>query len=633
MASHFAPQHAKGKTSRRASGAQRPSSHSRSDASYYAAARKSRRRGGGNGGSHRGRTVGIAVAVVLAAVLVAVGTAGVMLYRSAMSVRDRASTIMAQASTLTDALQSGDNEGLSSSVGVIVENTNAINNEVNSTLWDLATYIPVVGEDIRSVQTLGTAAHSLVNGALVPITNNISGMSLSDLLQDGAVNIEMVRTLSSSVSDALPVIQGSIDTITALPEAHIPQLRDILSRVQEPLQQVKGALDQVEPVLDVLPQMLGADGQARTYLVIAQNNSELRSTGGLPGSWATLTVSDGVISMGSDFETILHRPGFNVSATQEEIWHICSTIHTDPAQVNFTPDFSRVGELSREYWQQAGYGDVDGVIAVDPVFLQRLLSLTDGFTAPDGVTVDGTNAAEVLLSDTYWKFGNDGDTQDAYFASVASLAFEHIMNNLGNTGFTDLLDVISKSAEDGRLLVWMYNEEEQAAMSSMGLTGALSTDESTSVLGVYLNDDTVSKISWYASVGTEIGEGVKNADATVTYDVTTTLTNTITQEEAASAPRYISGENANKRDVSDMLTYVSFFAPAGGTISDFSVSEGGLIEEPDHRTVYGFDRVSAHVHARAGETVTFSYKVTVSADATEPLALRTTPLAQESLIQ
>lgn len=552
-----------------------------------------------------------------------------------MTVKDSASAIMAQAATLKDSLKNGDEAGLNGSVNVIVSNTDTISSEVSSPLWTAASFIPVVGEDVRSVQTLGAVASDLVHDALVPITTDLSGTSLSDLLQDGRVDVDLIRTVSSSLGDALPVIQRSVDTIAALPEAHIPQLRDVLGQIQGPISEAQGTIGQVKPILDLLPQMLGADGQTRTYLIIAQNNAELRSTGGLPGSWGTITVSDGAISMGGDFQTILHGEGFDVSATEEEIQYVCASIHTDPAQVNFTPDFTRVGELSKEYWEQAGYGSVDGVIAIDPVFLQRLLALTGGFSAPDGETVDGSNAAKVLLSDTYWKFGNDGEAQDAYFSSVASLAFENVMNNLGNAGMTDLMDVVEQSGDDGRLLVWMANADEQALMDEMGLSGRLGSDSTKPELGVYINDDTVSKISWYTSARTTIGEGVKNADGTTTYDVVTTLSNTIDEATAADAPEYISGGNSKKRDVSDMLDYVYFYAPAGGTISNFTVSEGGLVGDiaPVDHPIYSLQVINAHVHARAGETVTFTYQVTVSAEASEPLTLRTTPLAQESLMQ
>ncbi|WP_158096087.1 DUF4012 domain-containing protein [Olsenella sp. An188] len=573
------------------------------------------------------------IGVVLAVLLVAVGTCGVFLYRSAMSVKNSASVIMAQASTLKDSLKNGDESGLTTSLNAIVSNVNDINAEVSSPLWTAATLIPVIGEDVRSVQTLGTVASDLVNDALVPVATSLSGTGLSSLLQDGSVNVELIRTVSSSVSDAIPVIQSSVDTISSLPEAHIPQLRDVLEQVQGPVSEAQGLVGQIEPILNLLPQMLGADGQTRTYLVIAQNNSELRATGGLPGSWGTISITDGVISMG-EFQSILHDEGLQVEITDEERAAIATNMDTDPAQVNCTADFTRVGQLARDYWAQEGLGTVDGVVAIDPVFLQRLLSLTGGFTAPDGTAVDGTNAAKVLLSDTYWMFGNDGDAQDAYFAAVAGLAFETIMDNLGNAGMTDLMGVVEQSGKDGRLLVWMANEDEQSLMVNMGLSGRLESDPTKPVLGVYLNDDTYSKISWYASSSTVVGEGVKNADGTTTYDVTTTLTNTITPEEADNAPTYISGTNGAKRDVSDMLDFVFFYAPAGGTITDFQVSEGALFEDYGiaDETLSGLQVLRMRTHLLAGETATFTYKVTVSADAAEPLSVRTTPLAQESLM-
>lgn len=583
--------------------------------------------------SRRGRTVAVVIGVIVALVLVVGGTVGFMFYRSAMGVRAEASELMAQASTLKESLKSGDAEALASSVQTISEKAAYIDAEVHTPLWGVVSAVPVIGEDVRSLQTLGSVATDLVDNALVPIANSVSGMSLSEIFSDGTVNIDLVTAVSESFTSAAPVIQRSMETISSLPEAHIPQVREVLERIQEPVAQVDDLVDSVLPLLQQLPEMLGADG-ARTYLIIAQNNAELRSTGGLPGSWGTLTVDNGVISLGSDFQTILHQPGFSVSATEEEISRICASIHTDPAQVNFTPNFVRVGELSQEYWEQAGYGTVDGVIAIDPVFLQSLLSLTGGFTAVDGTTVDGTNAAKVLLSDTYWKFGNDGEAQDAYFASVAADAFSHIMSNLGNAGLTDLWDTISQGAEQGRLLVWMSDDDEEALMEQMGFSGSLGSDPSAPELGVYINDDTISKISWYTSMHTEVGEGVENADGTTTYAVTTTLTNTITAEEASSAPTYISGGNSNKRDVTDMLDYVYFYAPAGGSISDMTVSEGGLVGDfpVTDTTAYGLQLVSAHVHARGGETVTFTYNVTVSAEASEPLSVRTTPLAQTSLM-
>lgn len=634
MASHFAPNNsspAPAPGPRRSAGTP---GHARADRFSYDDA--PRRGGGRRGGSGVGKKIGIVVGVLLAVLLVVGGTCGVLLYRSAMTVKAQASEVMSHLDAVNDALKSGDAEALDATVGDIQERVASINAEVHAPLWNLATIIPVVGQDVSSVQKLGDAASALVDDALVPIADTVSGVGLSSLFSDGAVNVELLQTLSDTLGGSLPAIQSSVDTIAALPEAHIPQLAEVLERVQGPAAEMQGLVGQAESILKLLPQIFGAGGE-RTYLVIAQNNAELRALGGLPGSWGTITVKDGKLSMG-EFASVLHHEdlGRQVELTDEELnaVHILN-MGKDSAQLNYLPDFGRVGELAGEFWVQEGYDEVDGTIAIDPVFLQRLLSLTGGFEAPDGTTVDGTNAAKVLLSDTYWKYGNDGSAQDEYFSAVAALAFEHIMDNLGNADILDLMDVIRASSEDGRLLVWMRNEDEEALVERLGADGKIGLDPATPELGAFVNDDTYSKISWYASFYTEVGEGVRNADGTTTYDVTTTLTNTITDEEAASAPRYVSGVHRTKRSLSDMLNHVFIVAPAGGTISNFSVNDEAVSDEYGvvETTLYGLQFFRTSTHLEAGESAVFTYQVTVSAEATEPLSVRTTPLAQESLMR
>jgi len=589
-------------------------------------------RGNNNGRRHHSH-VGLVIGLVIVAIVAVCGACAFQLYRSAMTAKGHAEDMVTELSTLKEAVKSGDTDALNNSVNTIVEDSDALNVEVTSPLWKLAANLPVVGEDVRSVQTLGAASSTLVNDALVPIAQSVSGKKLSDIMHDGSFDVETISSVVAAVDQATPTIEGTLDTIDSLPEAHIPQLASAIEKVKTQTTQVRDALAKAKPILDVLPQMLGANGQTRTYLVIAQNNSELRSTGGLPGSWGTVTINNGTLTMG-DFTTILHESGLKVDITDEERNAMATNMDTDPAQVNCDPDFVRVGELARDYWAQTGGGNVDGVIAIDPVFLQRLVALTGSITAPDGATLDGTNTAQALLSDVYWKYGDNGAAQDAYFASVAELAFKSVLSNLGNASIKDLKDVYKKSAADGRLLVWMNDQSEEQAMQVLGVAGGLSTDPTKPVLGVYLNDDSYSKLSWYTQAGTTIDGGTKNADGTTTYNVTTTLTNTITPEEAATAPIYIYGGNADKRDNSDMLHFVYFIAPAGGTITNFSASDGLIFTDygVNEATLSGLQFIRVRTHLRSGESGTFTYQVTVPAEATQPLALRTTPLAQESLM-
>lgn len=194
----------------------------------------------------------------------------------------------------------------------------------------------------------------LPSRAVAPICQSLSGKKLSDLLQDGSVNTPHAQGGLRRCERCHPHDQdGRGDDQLAAEGPHPPQVQAVLDKVQEPLGKADGMLDQLKLILNVPPQMLGEGGQ-RSYLIIAQNNSELRATGGLPGSWGVLTVTDGKIEMNGDFTSILHQPGLQAQITEGERAASGSNMDVDPAQVNTIPDFSRVGALSRDFWAQAG---------------------------------------------------------------------------------------------------------------------------------------------------------------------------------------------------------------------------------------------------------------------------------------
>ena len=579
--------------------------------------------------------VAITVTVIVVLLLACVGVAGGMLLKSAKTVKGEAEGLMALAGGMKDKAVAGDYSGFLADATQVDSTVQSIKQETDGFLWKAAQFVPVVGGDVSAARKLVGVAADLSQSALLPVAQSLVSDGVSGkIVQDGGViNVPFLQSVATSVQNAYIQLEDANGTVQSIGATHISQVTELVDKAKSAFNAIMPLAKVANDYLPVIPQLFGADGQTRSYLIIAQNNSELRTTGGLPGSWGSMTITNGKMSVG-DFSSVLHLDGLSSGATDEEKNTFGGTIATDPAQVNMTPDFPRIGQMSREYWRQLGNGEVNGVIAIDPVFLQRLLGLTGGFTANDGRSVDGSNAAQILLSDTYWKYGNNNDAQDAVFASVASDAFDAVMNGMGNMDFSALFDVIEQSAKDGRLLVWFANEQEEQIATQLGVSGAVPTDPTKPVLGVYANDDTYSKISWYTSIKTTIGQGVKNMDGTTTYPVTTTVGNTIDRRSASRAPIYIIGGNPAKRGSSDMLAWMFMMAPAGGSITDFTVSDGGLVSGSsiDNLSAYGLQTVRTRIHAMAGETVTFTYNVTVSAQATEPLALRTTPLAQESLM-
>ena len=99
------------------------------------------------------------------------------------------------------------------------------------------------------------------------------------------------------------------EVINSLPDAHIEQFATVFRRVKGRLSSVDDALTKANRILPVLPDMLGAGGQEKTYLIIAMSNAEMRAAGGFPGAWGELTVVDGRMSV-ANFDSIVHEEGF-----------------------------------------------------------------------------------------------------------------------------------------------------------------------------------------------------------------------------------------------------------------------------------------------------------------------------------
>ena len=305
----------------------------------------------------------------LAALLIVVGAFGFGLLRSVQRVQDQAAQAMSVIDELQVAIQAGDKSGLPDAAASLSDAVHAVNEEVSGLNWQVASHMPVYGQDIKSVQVLGGVLVDLADNALTPASSALMGMDLTAILQSGSINAAVVSQLADMAQDVAPVISRCTVALEELPAAHISQVSDILGQITGSLSTANTLLSQINNILPYLPQILGVDGQTRTYLVIAQNNSELRATGGYAGAWGVISVTDGNVSLG-DFTSLAGLRGVTFDVTEEERVLFGEGMAQAPTNLNMTPDFARAGSLLAGAWTAYTGQTVDGVIAMDPVFLQ-----------------------------------------------------------------------------------------------------------------------------------------------------------------------------------------------------------------------------------------------------------------------
>ena len=500
--------------------------------------------------------------------------------------------------------------------------------ETSSPVWTMASFIPVYGSDINAARTMVDALSDVSSGALVPMADNLAQATPGKLFQNGTINVSALQAVADSLSDSSKVFKSANKKVQSIGDTHIAQVTELVDKAKDGFAVLDGAVDAAEKVAPVLPQMLGANGQTRNYLVYAMNNVEIRACGGFGGSQGLISVTDGQMSIG-DF---VPRIGLSEDEAVESVDEEDEALFGDHSNLynsgnTYSPDWPRNSQRVAALWKSQYGQDVDGVVGIDPVFLQYLLGLVGNVSLPDGTVVDGTNAAKVLMHDVYWNY--PVEESDGIFASVASAAFDKILGGIGDVDVTKLVGAFERGAEEGRLIAWMRNDDEQNAIKEMGIDASLPDPDDPSadpVAGVYFNNLSFSKLDWYLNADTQIGQGVKNGDGTCSYRITVTLTNIMTQEEAGKLPDYVAA-SASGAARDDERLYVSLFAPTGGNISDLTVegTQFGL----GAATWHGIPFYSGTVDLHAGETTTITYTLTTSAEAGDkPLTLRQTPTCQ-----
>jgi hypothetical protein len=158
------------------------------------------------------------------------------------------------------------------------------------------TWVPVYGADLASVKDLmGLADHLLSSAnlsyqAITPLLegNNLAGFNLTQLsdvlLKSQPEFIEAQEQISEAT-----LVRGRL-----IPEKLTPEIRDLILNDIDPLIPVmKDGLS----VAEELPRLMGATSEGpKTYLLLVENEDELRPTGGLVTAVGTLLMQDGRIS-------------------------------------------------------------------------------------------------------------------------------------------------------------------------------------------------------------------------------------------------------------------------------------------------------------------------------------------------
>lgn len=519
----------------------------------------------------------------------------------------------------------GDRAGARQALVQVQEHASAAFEATHGPHWSAAAVLPWVGRNVRAAQAASEVFDSLAKDVLpnlIDVAGTVEPSALAPV--DGRVDLAPLEAAAPTVvaaAESVAAEQARLDGFE--PESLWPAVANPLAELQEQIDSVAMITATASRAVQLLPPMLGADGP-RTYLVLVQNPAEPRSTGGVP-ALVLLRADNGAVEVVEQRSAVLgNLTDPALPLTREEQSLFSDLVGSYMADVTFTPDFPRSGELAQAIWEQEVGTELDGVLSIEPGAIASILGVTGPVTLSNGVQLTGANAAQWLMNTVYLEYPTNAE-HDALFTEATAAAFGALAS--GQWDAPAMVDVLAADAREGRLMIWSAHPEEQALLAPTVLSGELRGVQGESpVIGVYFNDGSQSKMGYYlrADVSATTTECFPDGSQRVLVTVHVTST---APEDAATLPSYISGGRV--LPAGEMRTNILLYAPEGGWVDSVRVkgAEPGIHAQFHN----GLAVAGKTVVLGPGDEVVIEYDVRTGPDQLATPLLRVTPLAQHTV--
>ncbi|MBI4272310.1 DUF4012 domain-containing protein [Candidatus Uhrbacteria bacterium] len=311
----------------------------------------------------------------------------------------------------------------------------------------------------------GVQLSSLVEHISEPIratdgTITITRMSDEDkrvVLERTVQSIPRLQSMRATLQILGSTLRGISDD--ALEKVLVPIKSDLLAKGDY----ITYTIDQALPLLEVIPLFVGYNKE-KEYLLLLQDPTELRPTGGLIEMYSLLRVKDAAILSLRSEKTYgdIRGSGFARLPALAEF-----TAQEIPGgflqDTNWQSDFSKSAQHAVEAFRSAEGGDIDGVIGVTPEFFISLLRMT----------------GDIRIGDTVWSSTRFIDELHGQLASGSpplgklTRAIIDAVNGMKFQKIYDVTKLVEARLNEKHILLWFSDPKLNEFAKSNNWTGEI----------------------------------------------------------------------------------------------------------------------------------------------------------------
>lgn len=415
--------------------------------------------------------------------------------------------------------------------------------------------------------------------------------------------VKKIAALRAHLTSSLPHLDAAEAAMRRVnPEAVPENYKTEIETAQRELPKLVESVRQATAIAGMLPSILGVGG-AKRYLVLFQNNAELRPTGGFIGSFALLDVKNAKVENveipgGGSYDL---KGSLRAKIVSPQPLHLINA-RWQFQDANWSPDFPTSAKMLRWFYEKSGGPTTDGVIGITSTMMERLLEVTGPIAMPEyGKTIDSANFYFETQKEVELDFDKAQNKPKKFIGDLAPKVLGKLLDADQHT-YTKLIAVLDKALQEKQLLMWFTDPTIETKATKFGWTGELKQTDGDYLAIIHTNiggqkTDLVMK--------DEVDHAVK-----ILPDGGAIVTLTVTRSHTGVRGALFSGV----RNVDYMRVYV----PKGSTLVDakgfrppdpklFKLADAGYAADPSiqaEEDAAKIDRTSGtSVSTESGKTV------------------------------
>lgn len=401
------------------------------------------------------------------------------------------------------------------------------------------------GQQTLKIAKTGLETGEIVITAIEPYKDflGIKGGSASssdtaeDRIEFLTQSIEGLAPYLDTIETKIGEIQASINQINAAKypeEIKGIQIKSNIIKAQELIDQTYKLVKDGKPLLSKVSWLLGKDAP-RKYLMIFQNDGELRPSGGFWTAYSTLTISNGKVTPGtaSNIYDLDDKINSRVAAPRLiKSYHI-NVPYLNLRDSNLSPDFPTDAQIFLEQYTKATKtkDKFDAIVAIDTqilVDMVRVLGKLDTrvgtFTTDPDKRCDG---CPQIIYEMQWMSGRPRDyielNRKDFMNPLMSALLANVMGS-EKSKMGSLMEAFFKNVNQKHVMVYFPDQQMQNIGNQANITGKI-FDVDKSIDYLHLNDANFASAKSNIFITQKIKHEINIKNGVASHKISITYTN------------------------------------------------------------------------------------------------------------